>query len=97
MIDFVKNDDENYTKLEQLVINGNRLKTNEYKGSSSRPKRMYFEDLASMRNVGEKHILEELYNRFKEGFYQTFIGDILLVLNPNEAQNIYGGKVTFKT
>ncbi|XP_033207351.1 neither inactivation nor afterpotential protein C isoform X2 [Belonocnema kinseyi] len=51
---------------------------------------MFTEDLAALENPTEEIILNELHERLKLGFFQTFVGDILLILNPNEGQDIYG-------
>lgn len=56
--------------------------------------KMLLEDLASLQSVNEGQIIELLKARAKTGLYQTFVGDILIVLNPNENQDIYGEKVT---
>ncbi|XP_051158327.1 neither inactivation nor afterpotential protein C isoform X3 [Leptopilina boulardi] len=50
---------------------------------------MLTEDLSALDNLTEDSILNELHERLKLGFFHTFVGDILLILNPNEEQNIY--------
>lgn len=57
------------------------------------PEPMYVEDLAALEDITEEAILQELYERLKMGHCHTFIGDVLLVLNPNENQPIYGDQV----
>lgn len=37
----------------------------------------------------EDAILDELGEKLRRGEYHTFIGDILLILNPNEEYDIY--------
>lgn len=54
---------------------------------------MLVEDLAALENLTEETILDELHERLKQGSFQTFVGDILLVLNPNEEHDIYGAHV----
>ena len=57
---------------------------------------MFTEDLAALENLTEESILNELHERLRLGFFHTFIGDILLILNPNEEQDIYGLNVSSK-
>ncbi|KAI4465640.1 hypothetical protein MML48_3g00022028 [Holotrichia oblita] len=51
--------------------------------------KMDVEDLAALDYLTEDSILRELESRTADGNFQTYIGDILLTLNPNEHQNIY--------
>ncbi|XP_071862177.1 STKc_myosinIII_N_like and MYSc_Myo21 domain-containing protein ninaC isoform X2 [Bombus fervidus] len=51
---------------------------------------MFMEDLAALETLTEDTILDELHERLRQGYYHSFIGDILLILNPNEQQDIYG-------
>ena len=55
---------------------------------------MFSEDLAALENLTEDSILNELHERLKIGSFHTFVGDILLLLNPNEELDIYGPKVS---
>lgn len=64
------------------------------KGLDEPLKHMLVEDLAALDHLTEETILKELEARMKSGQFHTFIGDILLVLNPNESQNIYGIEVS---
>jgi len=50
---------------------------------------MLTEDLAALDILTEDAILDELRDRLRRGEYHTFIGDILLILNPNEEHDIY--------
>lgn len=54
---------------------------------------MFMEDLAALETLTEDAILDELHERLRQGYYHSFIGDILLILNPNEQQDIYGSDV----
>lgn len=54
---------------------------------------MFMEDLAALETLTEDAILDELHERLRQGYYNSFIGDILLILNPNEQQDIYGSDV----
>ena len=51
------------------------------------------EDLAALEVLTEDAILDELHERLRQGYFHSFIGDILLILNPNEKQDIYGSDV----
>ncbi|XP_015118625.1 neither inactivation nor afterpotential protein C [Diachasma alloeum] len=62
---------------------------------------MLHEDLAALETLTEDTILDELHERLRRGHFQTFVGDILVILNPNEIQDIYGNdyheKYNFKS
>jgi hypothetical protein len=75
-------------KMEVAVRNG-CLKT----GLSPTPEVMHPEDLATMETLNEDTILTELHERLKQGHCHTFVGDVLLVLTPNEQQPIYSDEV----
>lgn len=75
-------------KMEVAIRNG-CLKT----GLSPTPEVMRLEDLAAMETLSEDSILAELHERLKQGQCHTFVGDVLLVLTPNEKQTIYTDEV----
>ncbi|RLU25647.1 hypothetical protein DMN91_001804 [Ooceraea biroi] len=50
---------------------------------------MITEDLAALDILTDDVILNELCERLQRGEYHTFVGDVLLILNPNEEHNIY--------
>lgn len=56
---------------------------------------MLTEDLAALDILTEDVILDELHGRLQQGEYHTFIGDVLLILNPNEQHDIYDVHVNF--
>ncbi|XP_049948905.1 neither inactivation nor afterpotential protein C isoform X1 [Schistocerca serialis cubense] len=60
------------------------------------PEPMRVEDLAALEPVHEDAVLAELHERMRRGHCYTFVGDVLLLLNPNEQQNIYGPEVHTK-
>lgn len=60
---------------------------------SAEPERMHVEDLAGIETLSEDTILHELQARMEKNQFQTFVGDVLLILNPNEYHDIYGPKV----
>lgn len=55
---------------------------------------MHVEDLAALEEITEDSIVNELQARHSIGFHYTFIGDILLYLNPNKDLNIYNIEVS---
>uniref|UniRef100_A0A0A9Z196 Neither inactivation nor afterpotential protein C n=1 Tax=Lygus hesperus TaxID=30085 RepID=A0A0A9Z196_LYGHE len=68
-----------------------RVKTGLLQRSRSvEPEQMHQEDLAALESINEESIMHHLEARFKKGQYYTYVGDILLFLNPNKALNIYG-------
>lgn len=54
------------------------------------------EDLAALEILTEDTILHQLRERLERGEYHIFIGDVLLILNPNEERDIYGAYVSLK-
>lgn len=63
------------------------------KGVDSEMQELYVEDLASLDQISEESVMKELEARMRIGQFQTFIGDVLLVLNPNEKHDIFGNEV----
>ena len=55
--------------------------------------KLYVEDLAALERMNDDSILYELKNRFNIGASYTFVGDILLSLNPNKGLLAYDRKV----
>lgn len=53
------------------------------------------EDLAGLDTLTEDVVLDELRERLQRGKYHTFVGDVLLILNPNEQHDIYSVQVSF--
>ncbi|KAK0157852.1 hypothetical protein PV328_011542 [Microctonus aethiopoides] len=70
---------------ESLVRNG-YLKADKIEFSEV----MLTEDLAALESLTEDTILDELHERLRQGDFHSFVGDVLLILNPNEIQDIYG-------
>ncbi|KAG5306058.1 NINAC protein, partial [Acromyrmex insinuator] len=70
----------------ELIVRQGFLKTHQ----DESPEQMLTEDLAALDTLTEDVILDELRDRLRRGEYHTFIGDILLILNPNEENDIYG-------
>jgi myosin III len=45
--------------------------------------KMYTEDIAGLDRITEEEILDQLRNRLERGNSYTFVGDVLLFVNPN--------------
>ncbi|XP_054282333.1 neither inactivation nor afterpotential protein C isoform X3 [Macrosteles quadrilineatus] len=73
------------TRREEVVVNKKFMKTK----SHQTPEVMHVEDLAALEDITEDTVLSELQERTKEGHCYSFIGDVLLFLNPNSEQDIY--------
>jgi myosin-3 len=54
---------------------------------------MHPEDLAALEKLNGDAILKILEERLEAGDCHTFVGDVLLVLTPNEHQDIYSDEV----
>ncbi|XP_015178394.1 PREDICTED: neither inactivation nor afterpotential protein C isoform X2 [Polistes dominula] len=70
----------------EAIVRKNLLKTHQTKP----PEAMFTEDLAALEVLTEDAILDELHERLQQGHFHTFVGDVLLILNPNERHDIYG-------
>lgn len=55
---------------------------------------MQVEDLAALEKLTEDSILAELQTKLAKGSFMSFIGDVLLVLNPNTTDDIYNETVS---
>ena len=73
-----------------MIVRKGYLKTHQ----TDQPERMTQEDLSALEQLTEDRVLDELQERLSLGHFHTFIGDILLIMNPNEKQDIYGLQVT---
>jgi myosin heavy subunit len=56
---------------------------------------MYRDDLATLYTVSEDSVMETLSQRFSQGNIYTFVGDVLLIVNPFNEYPIYGAEVCF--
>ncbi|XP_058452551.1 neither inactivation nor afterpotential protein C [Malaya genurostris] len=54
------------------------------KKPDNRTEKMHVEDLAALESLTEDTILEELIQRYKNANNYTFVGDVLISMNPNE-------------
>lgn len=75
---------------QEVTVVGKMLK----RSSDDALEPIYDEDLAALQNLTENEVLNVLQKRFEKGEYYSFIGDILLCLNPNEKKNIFGHEVS---
>lgn len=57
------------------------------------PQKLLQEDLAALEDLSEDALVEELQHRAKRGQFYTFVGDVLLAINPHQKLDIYGLKV----
>ncbi|XP_022688836.1 myosin-IIIb-like isoform X3 [Varroa jacobsoni] len=60
----------------------------------SKPEPILVDDLALMDHLAEETILDQLGRRYKRGQIYTYIGDILLALNPFQQLSIYSADVS---
>ncbi|XP_065353511.1 neither inactivation nor afterpotential protein C isoform X2 [Cloeon dipterum] len=72
-------------RRQEVAVRGNFLKADQ----NAEPEVMYLEDLAALENLTEDLIIEQLQHRVKKGSCYSFMGDVLLFVNPNETLNIY--------
>ncbi|XP_015113330.1 myosin-IIIb [Diachasma alloeum] len=54
-------------------------------------KKIYFDDLAALDALSEDSIVEQLEHRYSEGQIYTYIGDILVAVNPFTNLGLYTG------
>ncbi|KAK6642740.1 hypothetical protein RUM43_004242 [Polyplax serrata] len=55
----------------------------------TRPQKMYVDDLASLDQLTEDLIVEQLKSRYEENQIYTYIGDILIAVNPFTCLKLY--------
>jgi myosin heavy subunit len=77
------------TRKTEAVVRNGCLKT----GLTTTEEVMHLEDLATIDKINEDITLTELHERLKQGHCHTFVGDVLLVLTPNEQQPSYSNEV----
>ncbi|KAK4879246.1 hypothetical protein RN001_007392 [Aquatica leii] len=66
------------------------IKSNLLKNGYNKPMtEMLVEDLSTLDEINEEAILEILNKRMDIGQSCTYVGDVLLVLNPNEQEDLY--------
>jgi len=55
----------------------------------SRPQKMYVDDLAALDQLSEQVIVEQLQSRYEKNQIYTYIGDILVAVNPFTCLGLY--------
>lgn len=58
------------------------------------PEVMQVEDLAALERLTEDNLIRELEIKYRKGNFMSFIGDVLLILNPNTHEDIYNDEVS---
>ena len=56
---------------------------------------MYPDDLAALDRLDKERVLLTLGNRYSRGQFQTYVGDVLLIINPQQETNLYDNEVNF--
>ncbi|XP_076271174.1 STKc_myosinIII_N_like and MYSc_Myo21 domain-containing protein ninaC isoform X1 [Rhynchophorus ferrugineus] len=84
LIEDVNNEKTKPTKPDVTVF-GNYIK----RSNSDDLEEMLDEDLADLEYVSEKKVLSNLEKRFKKNEIYSFIGDVLVAINPNKKLDIY--------
>ncbi|XP_054712933.1 neither inactivation nor afterpotential protein C-like [Uloborus diversus] len=65
-----------------------------FKSDASSPYiKMLPDDLASVENVTEESVMEHLCHRFQQDQVYTYIGDVLIAINPRKKLPIYDSKI----
>lgn len=77
-------------RMPERLIKDGMLQTE----TSPEPEAMHVEDLAALEALSEDSILDELQVKMSRGSFQSFVGDILLVLNPSKNMDIYDDAVS---
>jgi len=54
---------------------------------------LYQDDLAGMDDISEEKIAVAMGNRFTQGNYHTYAGDVLLIINPLADTGLYEKQV----
>lgn len=84
---------EGLAKKPERIIKNNLLTTE----GVHEPETMQVEDLAALENLTEDNILAELQTKLAKGSFTSFVGDVLLILNPNTKDDIYNEEVSLLT
>uniref|UniRef100_A0A2S2R2K6 Neither inactivation nor afterpotential protein C n=1 Tax=Sipha flava TaxID=143950 RepID=A0A2S2R2K6_9HEMI len=88
VMESIVNDVTSIRKPEVRIIKNGYLKSNQKETA----KPMLLEDLAALKEVSEDAVLEELQARHFDGLSYTFVGDVLLYVNPNRDEDLYEKK-----
>lgn len=75
---------------ETALLDGKTIKTLDEPAQE-----MLLEDLTMLDDISDSSVLNELKQRFENKKFQTFVGDILISINPYENNDdIYGEEVS---
>lgn len=80
--------DAPFKSTDRIIKNG--LLTTE---GNREPETMQIEDLAALDCLTEDNLLCELQIKYQKGIFMSFIGDVLLILNPNSHEDMYNDEV----
>ncbi|XP_043669123.1 myosin-IIIb-like isoform X6 [Vespula pensylvanica] len=71
----------------EITTKHGKLKTDR----KARPEKMYRDDLAALDMLSEDAIVDQLQHRYEQGQIYTYIGDILVAVNPFTNLGLYTG------
>ncbi|XP_076174415.1 myosin-IIIb isoform X2 [Ptiloglossa arizonensis] len=71
----------------EITTKHGKLKTDR----KTRPEKMYMDDLAALDMLSEDGIVDQLQHRYEQGQIYTYIGDILVAVNPFTNLGLYTG------
>ncbi|XP_060518492.1 neither inactivation nor afterpotential protein C [Cylas formicarius] len=77
-----------HKRCPEVAVKGRYLK----RSIDGKMEKMLEEDLTDIGQITEEKILDLLETKTKQDEFYSFIGDILLSVNPNQKLNIYGGE-----
>lgn len=78
----------NFPSQNETIICNGLLRTHD-----NRTEKLHVEDLAALERLSDETVFEEVKSRMKAGSNYTYIGDVLLSLNPNTEFPIHDRKV----
>lgn len=74
----------------EVTTKHGKLKTDR----KTRPEKMYMDDLAALDMLSEEAIVDQLQHRYEQAQIYTYIGDILVAVNPFTNLGLYTGIVS---
>lgn len=78
----------NFPSQNEMIVCKGYIQTHDNK-----MEKMYVEDLAALEPLSDDDLLDELRNKLKMGETYSFIGDVLVSMNPNKQYPSYDRKV----
>lgn len=91
MLAFETKDLEAQNKTPERIIKNGMLTTE----GCHEAETMQVEDLAALEELTEDKLLSELQTKLAKGSFTSFVGDVLLILNPNTNDDIYSEIVSY--